>query len=253
MTLKIVARSAATPSHTTTPKLSHLQRLFASRHTEWVDVNAALYGESEPDYLFEVVSGCVRRYTIRCDGRRAIVSFAFEGDYCGHFLEGTSALIAEAVTTLTVRRISGAQLRSAITEQPSIEGELLQLARRELDSARTHLVLLGSSSAVLKVASFLLSCTERLSSRDAKKQAVSLPMRRLDIADFLGLTIESVSRSLTLLKRRGCISLRGPNEVTLQNVSALRRIANEQSSEELVPMLGRHFAMGNVHPLRMQG
>jgi CRP/FNR family transcriptional regulator len=232
MGLKPSELPAVTVSGATVSQPFHLRRLFAARHTETIEANEALFHETEPGYLFEIVSGCVRRYTMRCDGRRSIVAFSFEGDYCGHLLAEASALSAEAVTPLTVRRIGWAQLRAVLATEPPIEGELLQLARRELETTREHVALLGSNRAISKVASFLLSCAERLPSQDAEAHVLSLPMRRLDIADFLGLTIESVSRALTQLRLDGCISLKASNEVILEDTAALRQIADELPRDE---------------------
>jgi len=244
MTLNAVARLTVTEEPASV--LSQFQRLFVSRHVERIDANEELYDEAEPSWAFEIVSGCVRHSTLRPNGRRSIVSFSFEGDYCGYLFGGTSGLVAEAVAPSTVRRIPVTQFRTALAQQPGLEVELLHLARRELDSARAHLLLLGSSSAVLRVASFLLSCAERLPSQDAGKYAVNLPMRRLDIADFLGLTIESVSRALTQLKRLRCISIRGANDVIFENVSMLRQLAHEETPDELG--LGSRNARSRLRP-----
>jgi len=84
----------------TSPRISEMQRLFASRHTERIDANEALFHEAESHWIFEVVSGCVRNYTLRRDGRRSIVSVSVEGDYCGNLFEGTNSLVTEAVTQI---------------------------------------------------------------------------------------------------------------------------------------------------------
>ena len=215
-----------------TTGLPHLQSLFASKPAKRIEPNVALYLDAEPNALFEVVSGCVRRYAMRSDGRRSIIAFSFADEYCGCSLEGPNPLAAEAVTPVMVRRIDRFQLRAAIAQKPHLEAELLQLAWRELEDARAHMAVLGSNGAVSKVASFLLSCAARLPSRDGQTHVLDLPMPRLDIADFLGLTIESVSRALTRLRLSGCISLRSTSRVIFEDIAALRDIADELPRNE---------------------
>jgi len=237
---------------TTKARPSQLQRLFAARPIERIEANRVLYrGDSESGFLFEIARGCVRHFTMCRDGRRSIVAFSFEGDYCGDPLERANIFSAEAITQLEVRRISGAQLRAAVANLPELEGELLALACRELESAQTHCVVLRSNSALAKVASFLVSSESRLASGDAPQRVIQLPMSRLDVADFLGLTIESVSRAFTQLKMCGYISVTGRNQIVIGEISALRKLADAYPLEALVPHSSRAHNMIELKPARV--
>lgn len=181
-------------------------------------------------HLYEIVNGCVRRLLIKPDGRRSIIDFLFAGDFFGDLLEGEHSLTAEAVTDLEIRRISRAQLHAAHAEFPHLENELLELAWHDLSAAQHHVVLLGANTARARMAMFLLKATKWSRGSDhggGTTDEIDLPMSRLDIADFLGLTIESVSRVLTQFKVSGLISVRGIHNIVLNKVPELQRLAGE--------------------------
>lgn len=235
-----------------------LHGLFANSPIERIGVHDVLYREeTEPGFLFAIAEGCVRRFTMRHEGRRSIIGFAFAGDYCGDPFEGGHAMSAEAVTPVKVRRISRAQFRSAVAHHPEIGAEVLQLACRELARMNEHAMLLGLGAAHSRLASFLVSFEERLAPAAIGRRAIHLPMGRLDLADFLGLTIESVSRAFTQLKSFGVISLDGTNEVVIENISALRQIAEGRKiapklhSSQAQHALARRSA--RVLPVRIAG
>jgi CRP/FNR family transcriptional regulator, nitrogen fixation regulation protein len=163
--------------------------------------NAEIYGEGEPaTQLYKVVSGIVRNCRFLIDGRRQIGGFYLPGDTFG--LETTSehTFSAEAVTDVDLLVV-------------------WDLLGRELRRTQDHVLLLAKT-APERVATFLLDMARRIRSRDE----VELPMSRQDIADYLGLTIETVSRTLTQLENASAIALPTSKRVLLRNLAALKRL-----------------------------
>ena len=222
------ARANTTPNPV---PLAGLRRLLASRPLELIQAGDVILREhTTSHHLYEIVNGCVRRLLIKPDGRRSIIDFLFAGDFFGDLLEGEHSLTAEAVTDLEIRRISRAQLHAAHAEFPNLENELLALAWHDLSAAQHHVVLLGANTARARVAMFLLEAAKWNKNPDhgaSPTDEIELPMSRLDIADFLGLTIESVSRVLTQFKVSGLISVRGIHKIVLKKVPELQRLAGE--------------------------
>lgn len=163
-----------------------------------------IYAEGdEAEYLYKVVSGTVRICKMLNDGRRQIEAFHFAGDIFGIERGAEHRFTAEAVDRLVVQAFRARNLEDLLRDNPGLGSQLMTSVLASLDRARDHMVLLGRKSAREKIASFLLGLAERLSCGSR----VELPMQRLDIADHLGLTIESVSRTLTQMARDGLIGL----------------------------------------------
>lgn len=180
--------------------------------------NAEIYGEGEPsEFIYQVMSGAVRVYSVLSDGRRQIGAFYLPGDYFGFEAGEFRAMSAEAVTEAKVRIV---QRVSSLASCPDADltRELWSATVRELQSARKHLVLLVRR-AEERVASFLLEMAER-----TKATEIELPMSRQDIADYLGLTIETVSRTLTHLEEIGAISLRSARRILLEDRRPLQNL-----------------------------
>lgn len=180
---------------------------------------AEIYGENEPaDYVYMVVSGTVRSYRILSDGRRQIEGFHFVGDIFGLDTDAEHASSAEAVTAATVLVIRRSTVFAAAERDHSIANQLWKLTARELDHARQHALLLVKS-AQERVAAFLLDMARR-----GTGNAVELPMSRQDIADYLGLTIETVSRTLSLFQQESAIDLPNSRRVLLRDRTALNSL-----------------------------
>jgi CRP/FNR family transcriptional regulator, nitrogen fixation regulation protein len=179
-----------------------------------------IYGEGEPiEYIYQVVSGAVRTYTILSDGRRQIGAFYLPGDMFGLEVGEEHDLSAEAVCDCTIAVIKRSSLTNLAQRDGSITQALWTLTARELQRAQKHMLLLVRS-AQERVASFLLEMADR----NACASSVVLPMPRRDIADYLGLTIETVSRALTALEGQSAIALNGARRVQLTNLRELRRL-----------------------------
>jgi CRP/FNR family nitrogen fixation transcriptional regulator len=176
----------------------------------------------DTDHFYKVVSGVVRVCKFLADGRRRIEAFHVEGEAFGLELADLRLLSAEAVSdcTLIAYRRRGAETLAERDE--SVGRELFQYAMRNLAHAQDHSLLLARRGASEKVAAFLLSWARQLS---ASGKLIALAMTRQDIADYLGLTIETVSRSLSQLEREGVIALPSLREVRLNNIPALQSLA----------------------------
>ncbi|MET1026516.1 MAG: cyclic nucleotide-binding domain-containing protein [Dongiaceae bacterium] len=166
-----------------------------------------LIREGEPAVsLFNVVSGTVKLYKLLSDGRRQITGFLVPGDFLGIALNKSYAYSAEAIDDVHLCRFDRGRFRTILTELPKLEHRLFEAACNELVAAQDQMLLLGRRTAIERVASFLVHWQQRsLHARTAR--VVSLPMSRGDIADYLGLTIETVSRTIGLLKRDKIISV----------------------------------------------
>jgi CRP/FNR family transcriptional regulator, anaerobic regulatory protein len=149
----------------------------------------------------------MRLYKLLPDGRRQIVGFALPGDFLGMNISGRHNFSADAIGAVTVCQFAKAPFGRFIEDRLHLLRRINELAIRELNQARDHMVLLGRRSADEKVAAFLLGWRERLVSLKAASDTVPLPMSRQDIADYLGLTIETVSRTFTKLERHGVIEI----------------------------------------------
>jgi CRP/FNR family nitrogen fixation transcriptional regulator len=183
--------------------------------------DSEIYGEGEDaEYVYQVASGAVRTYTILSDGRRQIGAFYLPGDVFGLEISEEHELSAEAVCNCTVYVIKRSSLLAGLAGRDSgIAQALWSLTARELQRARKHMLLLVRS-AQERVASFLLEMADRTNAAGA----VELPMPRRDIADYLGLTIETVSRALTQLEGQAAIAMPSARCVQLTNVRELRRL-----------------------------
>jgi len=183
--------------------------------------NSEIFGEGEPaDYFYRVVKGAVRTYKLLNDGRRQISAFHMAGDIFGLEAGAEHRFTADAIADTTVLVIKRSTLMALAARDSDIASGLWTQATGDLLRAQDHMLLLGRKNAHERVASFLLEMAER----SAGLQSVELPMSRQDIADYLGLTIETVSRTLTLLESEAAIELPTSRRILLRDPAALRRL-----------------------------
>jgi CRP/FNR family transcriptional regulator, nitrogen fixation regulation protein len=184
------------------------------------DRGEEIFAEGEPCSVFyKVVSGTVRTGKLLSDGRRQIDAFHFPGDVFG--LEGGEShrLTAEAVDKVVVASYRRGNFGGLVRSDPAFGEQVIGSVLSSLDRAHDHMVLLGRRTALEKMASFLLD----IASRRASADRAELPMQRTDIADHLGLTIETVSRTLTQMVRSGLIRLANAGRtVVLADKAGLR-------------------------------
>jgi CRP/FNR family transcriptional regulator, anaerobic regulatory protein len=191
----------------------------AKPHTTFID-------EGEPaSHFFNITRGTAKLFKLLPDGRRQITGFVGVGHFLGLAVSDTYAFSAEAIDHVRFCRFSRSKLRELLDDFPAMEKRLLEVASNELVAAQEQMLLLGRKTARERLASFLV-----LQSRPglACQQALSrfaLPMTRGDIADYLGLTIETVSRTLTKFRDDGLIEIPAPAEVAIRAPSALAKLA----------------------------
>ncbi len=192
---------------------------------------------SDAGYFFNINQGTARLSKSLPDGRRQITGFMDTGHFIGLAVSGQApgprvyAFSAEAMDEVHLCRFSRTALTAKFVEFPALERKLLDVASHELVVAQEQMLLLGRKTAIERVASFLLSWAVRMAMCPAGvipagAVTMKLLMTRMDIADYLGLTIETVSRSLSQLKRDGLIDLDQPHAVTLLEPRKLAELAN---------------------------
>lgn len=185
------------------PELATLECLSQSRN---FPAKSMLFDQSAVACsVYNVAEGCVRLYKSLPDGRRQIVGFALPGDFLGLALAERYGVTAEAVSDVKVCRFSRGAFVDYLDTKPHLLRRLHELVSYELSLAQDQMLLLGRRTAEEKVAAFLLNLQTRYSRIAPVSVNVPLPMSRQDIADYLGLTIETVSRTLTKLARAKAI------------------------------------------------
>jgi CRP/FNR family nitrogen fixation transcriptional regulator len=165
-----------------------------------------IYGEKEPaEYVYQVKSGAVRSHKLLPDGRRQIGAFHLAGDIFGLENGSEHRFTAEAIVDTTVRLIKRRSLEIVAENDPMVARNLLSMTTTNLQHAEDHMLLLGRKTSLERVAAFLLEMDKRL----APSGVMALPMSRRDIADYLGLTLETVSRALSRLHELGILGFIG--------------------------------------------
>jgi len=184
--------------------------------------NAEIYGEGEQvEFLYKVVSGTVRTYKVLADGRRQIGAFYLAGDLFGLEAGDEHTFSAEAVTDCKVLVIKRSAVFALAARNNDVANQLWNLTTRELRRMQGHIMLL-IKSAHERVAGFLLEMADRSPARNE----FDLPMSRQDIADYLGLTIETVSRTLTSLENASAIALPSARRIVLRDRVALTELSS---------------------------
>jgi CRP/FNR family transcriptional regulator, nitrogen fixation regulation protein len=182
--------------------------------------NEEIFGESEPsDYVYKVVSGAVRTYRILTDGRRQIGAFYLPGDIFGLEVGTEHQFSADAIGRTVMRVVRRSALLTLASRDNKVARDLWTFAARELHQTQERMLLLAKS-AQQRLATFLLEMSERLASSDI----VQLPMSRQDIGDYLGLTIETVSRTLSQFVAESTIRLPSSRCVVVCNRNALHQL-----------------------------
>jgi CRP/FNR family nitrogen fixation transcriptional regulator len=180
-----------------------------------------IYGEGEPsEYVYQVTRGAVRTYKLLSDGRRQIGAFHLAGDVFGLDPGTSHRLTAEAITDTTVRLVKRRSLEAAAGSNVRVAHNLWTMTANDLRRAEDHMLLLGRKTAMEKVATFLLEMDRRLT----KAGMMALPMCRRDIGDYLGLTLETVSRALSQLSDQGVLVFSSARQIVLRDRRRLAEI-----------------------------
>lgn len=185
------------------------------------------YEEDENTYLFNVVSGAVRLVKLLPDGRRQVTGFLFPGDFLGLSIADTYAYSAEALTRTSLCRFDRAKLVKLLERFPKLEHRLLELASNELAEAQAQMLMLGRKTATERLASTIIRLSERIGRPSNDGTIIELPMKREDLADYTGLTTETVSRTFTEFRDDGVLGLRDARHIHVTEPEKLAAIAGD--------------------------
>ena len=205
---------------------SELNHLNAIRLPVQLPHGAAAFDEGEPaDYVYNLTGGFMKLYKLMPDGRRQITGFVFPGDFLGLASDTEYVHTAEAITDASLCKFKRVQLERLFRELPKLERRLLDISRNELAEAHNQMLLLGRKSAKERIASFLIMLVARAERLELSTDPLEIPMSRNDIGDYLGLTTETVSRTLTRLKQSGVIALNSDRRISIADPASLGEIA----------------------------
>jgi len=194
------------------------------------DPGAELIVASAPITSYaNVVTGIVKLSKLLEDGRQQIVGLQYAPDFLGRPLKDESLVTAEAVTNVELCVFPKSVLERLMAESPELERKLLEQSLTQLDEAREWMVTLGRKTAQEKIANFLYTIAVRMDPEadldPDQEMTFELPLSRADIADFLGLTIETVSRQLTRLRKDGVVSIKNNRQITVPSLDRLNEVA----------------------------
>ena len=196
-----------------------------SRHMHFSARETIFAQEEMTTSFYNLQHGVMRLYKLLSDGRRQIVGFALPGDFLGLAASSRHHVSADAIGPVELCQFSRAAFARFSQDKPDLLRRINELAVRELGQAQDHIVLLGRRSAEEKVATFLFRWHDRMAQATEPLRTVPLPMSRQDIADYLGLTIETVSRTLTRFERDGMIEIM-PGGVGLLDTARFKALAS---------------------------
>jgi CRP/FNR family transcriptional regulator len=190
-----------------------------------LDSSQTLFHEGDPaTRVFTLTSGTLKLYKLLPDGRRQVTGFIHPGDFLGMSMDDEHVFTAEAVEDAILCWFPRNRFDGFVEENGSMERELYRMAAHELAAAQQQMVLLGRKTATERLASFLLLLAER-AERVPGRTSVRLPMSRSDIADYLGLTKETISRVFSIFRRDRLIRLRAADEVEIVDREGLEQLA----------------------------
>ena len=174
--------------------------------------------------VYNLTSGALRLSKLLPDGRRQVIGFAMPGDFLGLAMDATHKFTADTLTPAKLCQFSRNGFSDVLNQKPRLLRRLMDFASHELTLAQDQMVVLGRRTAEEKIASFLIGMRDRYSRIYGASVHVPLPMTRLDIGDFLGLTVETVSRMMTRFAREKAIVI-VPDGVRLLDVARMERLA----------------------------
>lgn len=203
-----------------------VRRLTEILSTVEMSAGDPIVDEGEPaDFVYTLTTGTVRLYKLLADGRRSVTGFLFPGDFLGVSHRDIYGFSAEAITPATLCRFPRTQLEGLLEEIPTLEHRLFARASEEMSLMQEQIVLLGRKNAAERVASFLRGLAARQVKRHLPANPIAVPMTRTDIADYLGLTTETVSRTITQLKNRKLISVEHGSRIRIEDEELLDELA----------------------------
>ena len=203
-----------------------LARLAAAALVIEIPAGSTFIDEGEPaTSFFNLTRGTAKLFKLLPDGRRQVTGFAGVGHFLGLAVSDTYAFSAEALDPVRLCRFSRVRLRTLLDDYPAMEKRLLEVASNELVAAQEQMLLLGRKTARERMASFLVMQSRHGGVCQRHQARLTLPMTRSDIADYLGLTIETVSRTLTRFRAEGLIDIPGQATLMIHDRAALETLA----------------------------
>jgi CRP/FNR family transcriptional regulator, anaerobic regulatory protein len=220
-------RTAATLLHEAEPET--LNGLFSRQPVEFIQPGQSIFFEGdEAKHVFEVVEGALRIFRIISDGRRVITGFVFDGDLLGVSLKSNYLYSAEAIVGTKVRRLTRKSFEAAVLDSEELRPQVFERVCDEMAAAQDQMVLLSCKSAEERLCTFLLKHLRRAAAKSDVQSMVQLPMTRQDMADYLGLTIETVSRTITKLSAKGVLGCVGRHSVKIIKPMMLAQLAGDE-------------------------
>jgi CRP/FNR family transcriptional regulator, nitrogen fixation regulation protein len=204
--------------------MENLATLFDCRAGDTV-----YFQDDRADYWYRIVSGAARECALTADGRRQIVDFPLRGDVFGFCTHGTHPFSGEIIAdATTVARYPRRRVEQLAETDPEVARQIREIAFESIERLQTRMALLGRSSAQEKVSAFLLEMAERCAA--GPEDSIVLPMSRYDIADYLALAVETVSRTLTALRQHGVIAFTGVRQVRIVDRALLAAAATARAA-----------------------
>lgn len=226
--INAVEQAFVTP--TSIPPL--IQSIFSRQPVEQLKTNTTIFWEGDPaTHVFEVVEGMLRIVKILGGGRRVITGFVYPGDILGLSLRNPYFCTAEALTPTKIRRLAHGEFRRAMNSCSELHLRLVQRLCEDIAAADDRMVLLARKTAEERVASLLLMIARRMQQAGCHGPVIEVPMCRLDMADYLGLTKETVCRAMARLASQDVIATSGRNIVTIRSFEKLTLHSGDTDGE----------------------
>ena len=216
----------------------NLHELFSSQPKEHLETSQAVFFEGDDaKHVFEVAEGTLRLFRILSDGRRVITGFLYAGDIVGVSLKSKYLYGAEAIGPASVRRLSRKVFEEAVADSDALRPEVFSRVCDEMAAVQDQLVLLSSKTAEERLCTFLLRHLQRSLAEGSRDALIELPMTRQDMADYLGLTIETVSRTITKLIGKGVLTVANPaarHSIRIEKPAKLAQLSGDDEANLLV-------------------
>ncbi len=214
--------------------------LFVSSARLTLEPGETLLLDGDPsDAVYNVIDGTMMLTRLGHEGNRQILSFLFRGDFIGFSSDTVYRFNAEAVTKSTLCRFDKNRLETLFKKHPTMESRFRTMAAKIIEASLDLIYTLGRRSALERVAAFILYLKEREHVPNVRGAVIHIPMTRADIADFLGLTLETVSRAFSKLKRDRVIRLATLHDVEIVDQRRLRELAGDDPAADPFVCAGR--------------